>query len=1220
MHAFELFFLMSGSAWLRARPWPESGAEVAGAADIPGARRGRGDLAPESNPHASLSALWFHRAQAIGRLCLASVGILAGTFEPAAATVQSLDGPWLLATDAKNVGRDEQWFKRVESSAVAARVPWIIQDAFPAYHGLAWYWREFVPAANPTVDGRFVLRFWAVDYSAEVWLNGTRVGGHEGGETPFELDVTEVIKPGETNLLAVRVLNPSNDRIDGMVLAEIPHRNKAVPYTAGSSYNHGGIVDSVELMVTTPVRVENVFVRPDPKTGMIRVRANVRNAEKAAAQGRLRFTVAAASGGETLASTEAERELASGDTLVEAKLRVDHPRLWDLNDPFLYRISVRVGQGTSADEQSVRCGFRDFQFQEGYFRLNGRRLFLRCSHTGNHCPVGQQLPPDPDMLRRDLLNVKVMGFNAIRFIAGLATREQLDLCDEIGLMVYEESYAGWVLGDSPKMKQRFDQSVGDMIRRDRNHPSLTMWGLLNETGDGAVFRHAVESLPLVRALDDTRLVMLNSGRFDGQTGVGGMAGLEIWRTADEPDPNVTHNPTGSVLSGPGVTWQPGQLALHPGPHGEFSAVRWTCPEAGEYGLDAVFTGIAGGATTDTHVLHNGNSLYDGFINLNARPNSSGVARKLVLAKGDTLDFVLGFGNGHYGGDSTALAATIRPATGKMRDAAAEFSLKANPNGDWAYGVLPPGPVPRSEAFKPYPKGEAVGVNVIGSLSNPGSANWEDVLSDQHPYQRTPHTAPIIQTIRNLSGGKNPVFMSEYGVGSAVDLVRVARQFERWGKTEAEDARFYRDKLDRFLADWERWRMADAFGRPEDFFGESLRKMAKERLLGLNAIRANTNMVGHSLTGTVDQGMSGEGLTTTFRELKPGTVDAVFDGWAPLRWCLFVEPVHFYRGRSARVEAVLANEDVLAPGEYPVRFEVFGPNNQRLWERHAKVSIAPGGTKPEPRFAVSVLAEDVVVNGPTGKYRFVATLERGGAAAGGETEFYVADRPQQPTTGAEVVLWGDDPKLTKWLADRHMVPRAFVVGEQTARKTILVGMHPQAPGGRDAFRELARCIARGSTAIFLSPSVLARDSKDGFWLPLAHKGSLATMNGWLYHKDEWAKPHPIFEGLPTGMMDYVFYREIIPDHAWAGLDAPAEAVAGANNASADYSSGLMLSVHNFGAGRFILNTLLIHQTLGDDPAADRLLLNLLRYAAGPDDKPLADLSPDFEQQLKAIGYE
>src|SRR5258708_1115913 len=80
----------------------------------------------------------------------------------------------------------------------------------------------------------------------------------------------------------------------------------------------------------------------------------------------------------------------------------------------------------------------------GYLRLDGRRVFLRWSHTGNATPAAEgQVSIDPDQLRRDLVNVKAMGFNAIRFIAGMANRYQLDLCDEMGLMVYEECLAAW---------------------------------------------------------------------------------------------------------------------------------------------------------------------------------------------------------------------------------------------------------------------------------------------------------------------------------------------------------------------------------------------------------------------------------------------------------------------------------------------------------------------------------------------------------------------------------------------------------------------------------------------------------------------------------------------------------------------------------------------------------------------------------------------------------
>ena len=103
--------------------------------------------------------------------------------QPLSSTVVSLDGDqWLLATDPKNVGGQQKWFERPRPEAKPTRVPWIIQEAFPGYHGVAWYWRDFTPPANPHAEGRYLLRFWAVDYMADVWLNGVRVGEHEGGE------------------------------------------------------------------------------------------------------------------------------------------------------------------------------------------------------------------------------------------------------------------------------------------------------------------------------------------------------------------------------------------------------------------------------------------------------------------------------------------------------------------------------------------------------------------------------------------------------------------------------------------------------------------------------------------------------------------------------------------------------------------------------------------------------------------------------------------------------------------------------------------------------------------------------------------------------------------------------------------------------------------------------------------------------------------------------
>jgi beta-galactosidase/beta-glucuronidase len=220
---------------------------------------------------------------------------------PLASSVVLLDGDkWLLAIDPNNVGREEQWHKKPREEAKQTKVPWVIQDAFPGYHGVAWYWREFTPPDSLHEHSRYLVRFWAVDYKADVWLNGVHIGEHEGGESPFVLDVTSTIKPKQLNLLSVRVLNPTHEPIDGIVLNETPHRNKALPYSSGSAWDQGGIMDSVELVVVPAVRIDDLFARPDWKTGIIRIQSVVQNTLPNTVGAQFNFSVAPASGGQTI--------------------------------------------------------------------------------------------------------------------------------------------------------------------------------------------------------------------------------------------------------------------------------------------------------------------------------------------------------------------------------------------------------------------------------------------------------------------------------------------------------------------------------------------------------------------------------------------------------------------------------------------------------------------------------------------------------------------------------------------------------------------------------------------------------------------------------------------------------------------------------------------------------------------------------------------------------
>ncbi|MHB9036891.1 MAG: glycoside hydrolase family 2 protein [Armatimonadota bacterium] len=1117
--------------------------------------------------------------------------------------IVTLDGSdWLLAPDPLNIGREDGWFAHPTTEAARVKVPYVTQDISSGHNGVSWYWLSFTAPTNPYPHGRYLLRFWSVHYKADIWMNSCHAGDNEGSQAPFVLDVTGLVNPAD-NLLAVRVVSPTDEPIDGFVFDEIPHFD----------YKHSGIEDSVELLLVPPVYIDDVFVRPDPATGEISVRASVHSTLPIPANVMLEFGVGPAVDGETLVVADITREIAPGSTAVEMQLHVDQPHLWDIDDPYLYRVTVkaRCKGSESSHDRSVRCGFRDFRFSDGYFRLNGRRVFLRCSHTGGDCPLGRPTPDDAALLRRDLLNIKVMGFNSIRFFWGLSSRYLLDMCDEIGILAYRDSQASWKLMDSPLMRERFERTVLEMIMRDRNHPSVVIWGLLNENFGDAVFRHAVKALPMVRKLDDTRMVLLNSGRLDNL--IDEQRQLDVWLAPELSDATATLHQTRSPLTAPGVMYYPGWLGLHPGQGGEYSALRWTAPTGERFTISAIFSAGPPATKGDNFILHNGVPIHQGFIHLNGFSGICSFATSLDVQAGDTIDFAVGLGTGQFAGDVTKLEVRIESETGLVFDAVDQFSAVKNSGGAWSYGYMRPpeaaekinlvaanvavlkrqAEIPDSSTFTRFVVHETLlSPPAVGSLSNPGSDVWENLLRDEHTYKAVPHRAPEIKELRTIGEGwSQPVFVSEYGIGSAIDLYRVARQFEQCGAENALGARINRAHLELFLADWEKWRMWETFASPGQYFRDCLAKMAGLRSLGLDIIRSNPHAVGYSLTSTVDPLATGEGLFTLFRELKPGTVDAMFEGLAPLRWCLFVEPVHIYRGSTVQIEAVLANEDALAAGKYPVRLQVVGPNNIMVFDAHIEAEIT---SEPDGPLAVPVYKGDVVIDGPSGKYRFLAEFEHGATATGGEVEFYVSDPAEMPVVDKEIALWGEDAELESWLARNGVRAKPFLPNSPS-RDVILIA----APSGEmtsERVDALCSSIANGSVALFIVPDVLKNDERLMRGLSLSEKGEWKTIGSWVYLKDEWAKTHPIFDGLQSGgLMDYTFYREIIPHVLWSGSSAPDETVAGGIDASLGYSSGLMVAIYRHGAGRVILNTLRIRENLGRDPVAERLLRNILLYA-------------------------
>ena len=330
------------------------------------------------------------------------------------------------------------------------------------------------------------------------------------------------------------------------------------------------------------------------------------------------------------------------------------------------------------------------------------------------------------------------------------------------------------------------------------------------------------------------------------------------------------------------------------------------------------------------------------------------------------------------------------------------------------------------------------------------------------------------TSKNADEKWQPILLSEYGVCGAQDYPRFLRHFEQLGKEHAADAALFRKKMDAFEADWKKWRLDECWARPEDYFAESQRIQAKLALNDYNAWMANPALIGDfNSTQIVDAWFHGCGITSYFRELKPGMADAFNDMAMPVRWCLFVDQVNVYPGATVHLDAVLVNQDALKPGTYPVRFQVVGPKVNRQLDTTIQVEVPSAGN--EAPFARSVFTHDLVAAGPAGPYRFLATFQHGAAASGGEAEFYVGDKAGMHEVPAEVVLWGGDRQLATWLKDRGFRFRDSLTPTQTTREVIVVSGKPATADTAAAFSELARRIARGSTALFLTPETLVEET-------------------------------------------------------------------------------------------------------------------------------------------------
>lgn len=420
----------------------------------------------------------------------------------------SLDGPWQTLTGGPD---DVRRVMRLQSRAFrTTRVPAVIEETVPGYDGVIWYRRTFDRPAGWT-GKRVFLRVGAANYTAQVWVNGSFVGGHEGGYTPFELELPGGLR-ARGNQLCIRVVDPPADRdVDGMRTG--PGLTSRVPAgKEGWYFNFGGIWQSVELRAAGRLALRRVTCRPRTD-GQLAVEVES-DLAGAGLPGAVEITVTGPDGARTLQRTEAIL-LRPGDNLHRFVLKIANPALWDLEHPALYTLALRaLAGGAPQDCRSERFGFRDFRIRSGRFHLNGREMIVRSALVQGHYPGTLAYPATREEARAEIRSARAAGLNMLRMHLKPPHPWLLEAADEIGLLVYDEAPIGWLI-DSSEMAMRCRTELREMIRRDANHPSVVIWGILNEQWSaepGGLNARSIQSelVSLALSIDETRVLAPNS--------------------------------------------------------------------------------------------------------------------------------------------------------------------------------------------------------------------------------------------------------------------------------------------------------------------------------------------------------------------------------------------------------------------------------------------------------------------------------------------------------------------------------------------------------------------------------------------------------------------------------------------------------------------------------------------------------------------------------------
>ncbi len=336
-------------------------------------------------------------------------------------------------------------------------------------HGIAWYRKHFTIAKEHS-NQQISVAFDGVMNNSQVYINGEKVGERPFGYMGFEVDLTPFIKFGEDNVIAVK-LSPED--------------------LASRWYSGAGIYRNVYLKINHALHIPQwgVFVKTpsiSEKEANLNIATTIRNTENRSGSFKIEHVVKDELGNNVGLKYDILNSPEIGDAVFETSMSVVDPVRWNLDNPHLYTLITKVKQGENiVDEFTTKFGIReiDFDAKEG-FKLNGKAIEFQgvCMH---HDLGALGAAVNYSATERQMKIMKSMGVNALRTSHNPPSPEMLDVCDKLGILVIDEAFDEWKIGKvingyNKYFDQWHERDLRDMIKRDRNHPSVIMWSIGNE--------------------------------------------------------------------------------------------------------------------------------------------------------------------------------------------------------------------------------------------------------------------------------------------------------------------------------------------------------------------------------------------------------------------------------------------------------------------------------------------------------------------------------------------------------------------------------------------------------------------------------------------------------------------------------------------------------------------------------------------------------------------